>query len=304
MTLDKRRLMLLFAVLTAVIVSSISLIVRYYSVPKGKFQMNCDNGFIIIEEEIMFDTGSSGTIYFKGKDINKIRIGSSRITDTHEYKTILDLYLVYRSHSKEFPLKFFTSMIIDEDNFPYDKSRFKAPVSGLIGMNVIRRVNWHFSFKENYLEVFRLYENFTIPASAISLDYSDNRVPKTTVQIGKQQIQNVLLDAGCDIDFVIDQNNIGILEKYPTVKRNSKNISGLLGEDQVKVFFDFGRILRFKSFILKIFGPGDERGYGSSKLVGGFFCHTNPDAVLFHSAGGPEEIVRNQYEYERYEEIE
>ena len=131
------------------------------SVPKGKYNFSISNtGLMVLESDFVFDSGSSISVLYD-KQSKAFPVFLTWISDYHKKMIIKSIYYAGRNVSENYPVNHFLC-VIDSGFYRPDKS-----LLGILGMNVIQRANWHFSFRDSILEVLPTSMSTTIPEDAL-----------------------------------------------------------------------------------------------------------------------------------------
>ncbi len=179
------------------------------SVPKGKFDIDCSSGHLLVDSIILFDSGSSRTLSNR-KNIG-VFLGKTMSIDLYGSKKVKNLFFVFRYPLFTFPIKFFSCASMEE-------SHIESTVELLMGMNIIQRANWHFSFKDNYLEVMKRSEMVDIPMCAICWQYRNRLIPQIDMTLEGYKVDGILIDMGCNIDFCLKKNDVERMESLSGIR--------------------------------------------------------------------------------------
>ena len=170
------------------------------SISYGKYPMQIRNSLLLTagDEVCLFDSGALRTV-FKSKIPGQKLVGATLVTDCNKKHRIAPLYYV---SGIELSHGFWVR------RFVFNRVAFHAQASepqklsvGIIGMNIIRKANWHFSIRDSFFETLPLDRSMSIPSDAVVLSYDNNKRPLTTLVIEHRKYEDVLIDMGCDKDF-------------------------------------------------------------------------------------------------------
>ena len=201
-------MIILFAVLVVVIATFFMLCAfTADSISYGKYPMQVWNSAILTEGDDVysFDSGALRTV-FKKKVPGQKLVGATLVTDCNKKHRITPLYYmpgIELSHGFQVRRFFFNRV-----EFHAQASKTQKLKAGIIGMNIIRKANWHFSFRDAFFETLPLNRQIAIPSDAMVLSYDNNKRPLTTLVIENQKYEDVLIDMGCDEDFCFNSLNL------------------------------------------------------------------------------------------------
>ena len=232
----KKSKKILFIVMTILIVIAIAIIcilLGYFSpmtvIPKGKQNFCYVNGHIVLESNYIFDTGADISVLYEKEGLS-IPVAVTLMRDIHKNKRCRFLYFVNKKSLFQNEINHFVCLM-DSGFYRPDKS-----VKGIIGMNVIQRANWHFSFLDSTVEVFSRRASYTIPSKALCFKYNNRLIPCSSIDIESEHYKQILIDMGYSLEFLLDENNISQIQKCCLVEPRQELITGLLGHQQVDVF--------------------------------------------------------------------
>ena len=218
---------------TVLVVTTIIFLLGYFSlmtvIPKGKQNFRYINGHIVLESNYIFDTGADISVLYEKEGLS-LPVAATLISDIHKKKRLKPLYFVDRKlETQNAEIHFIC--LIDSVFYRPDKS-----VLGIIGMNVIQRANWHFSFRDSTIEALPLHTSIKIPKDALCLKYRNRLFPCTSIDIEGEKYRQILIDMGYSLEFFLDEKNMKSIQKCRFVEPKQELISGLLGQQQVDVF--------------------------------------------------------------------
>lgn len=227
-----KKIKLIFFITIGVVAIAFFVIVYFHLftvIPKGKQSFRYVNNHIVLESNYIFDTGASISLVYDGNN-RQIPLSFVLVSDYHKRKAIKPL--VFRSGRapyNDFVNNFFC--VVD--------TRFKNQndsIIGIMGMNVIQRANWHFSFKDSTVEVLSLRDKINISDKAICWKYKGRLVPKISINIGEITLDHFLLDMGTNDIFAIEPQNINHVLNSHNFIRSVDTVTGLLSREMVSIF--------------------------------------------------------------------
>lgn len=197
-------------------------------VPKGKQNFRYVNGHIVLESNYIFDTGADITVLYENEDFG-FPIAVTSVSDIHRNRRLKTLYFVHRKIGGENTKSHFVCLI-DSGFYRPNQSIF-----GIMGMNVIQRANWHFSFLDSTVEVFSRRSSYTIPPNALCFKYRNRLLPYTSIDIEGEKQEQFLIDMGYSLEFLVDEKGMRQIQKCRFIEPSQELITGLLGNKQVDV---------------------------------------------------------------------
>ena len=231
----KRILVKISAVLlvVAIVVVSVVYYVLQTSVSYGKYPFSYETGMLrTIDGKYIFDSGSSGTI-FSERNAKYRRIGRAKSTDCNGVSVQSPYYYISQIEVQPnlWIKNIFCSIAPLRDTYTDNK------LSGILGMDVISRANWHFSFKDSVLDIMDLHQIMNVPYSAVELQYYRRKYPLVSVKIEDFMVDSVLIDFGCFRDFCFTTEYIQrVLKQHPSIRPQKDSVNGSFSSQKVKTY--------------------------------------------------------------------
>lgn len=218
--------------------------VPHTSVPYGKYPFRYETGMICtVDGKYIFDSGAQLT-YVADSVHGKTVMGAAISVDGNKKRRFVPL--CYMSKLDLFP-GFGVGKLVFVNKAPLlSYSDKNDGTNGIIGMNILCRANWHFSFRDSFFESMPLDREMQIPSHAIALSYDRNLRPKITVTIANQRYDNILIDMGCNSDFCFEAP---VLKNIMTKTHPQK-----IAEDTSFCMYSFCESMSYAFERLDIFG--------------------------------------------------
>ena len=200
----------------------------------GTFPFDKNKEKLFLYDSLLWDTGSNGSvIYEKQKDkiLNKRRVGNAMFIDFFNEKQQVPFYYSRQFNiGNSFTIRNFFFFLLD------DREHIENYEMGFIGMDVIGKANWVIDFdlgKVDILPKHKIYE--TKNPAQITFQYKKEvKRPKTQLDFSGFQIENVLIDAGCNSEIVLLKSDIEeINKKYKPVDTLTAATYGLHSTESV-----------------------------------------------------------------------
>ena len=219
--ISKKHKIIIIAIISLIVILSFPplyfWVLNPSKVSHGTLHFDKNKEKLFLNDSLLWDTGASGSLLYE-KYINiiphKIAIGYTWLFDSFNKIQLKKLY-----YSSQFsPI---TSLNINNFCFiMYDLSEIMQDSTeiGLIGMDVISKVNWLIDFNSETASIFPQNEKYKAENPQLALQYKRNKRPKTQLDFSACKFEKVLIDAGSNCELTLLKSDIEIInEKYKPI---------------------------------------------------------------------------------------
>jgi hypothetical protein len=164
------------------------------------------------QENILWDTGAGGTIFFQNFATHKMMVVPTVVIDYGGDWSVLPLYFSRSVDFGRFSLHNVFHYLIEQDAVA--EVIQERAIGGILGMNVISRANWVIDFPTSSVQVFSRdapYDERSEPA--LVLAYGQRKCPKTSLVIEGIGTADVLIDSGAEVDMILPEADIRAINR-------------------------------------------------------------------------------------------
>jgi hypothetical protein len=201
----------------------------------GKLCYNPKFACIILgDENIIWDTGSSGTLFFHDVAACKIPVVPTIGVDGYGKRAITFLYFSRSLKVASITMKNIFYNIVKQNKI--SSPIRQSGIGGIFGMDIINRANWIIDFSAGSIQAMPREDTVLLNREPeFSISYNRRKYPRTTLTIQGITIKDVLVDSGNSADMTLLELDIRkINQKTQPVDSITYRSSGLFTGDTIQ----------------------------------------------------------------------
>ncbi|MDR1227322.1 MAG: hypothetical protein LBK47_10595 [Prevotellaceae bacterium] len=235
------------------------------------YNVNGEKSYINLgKESLLWDTGSSSSLFFLPPRAHKICVGVAATYDCERTRYLRPFWFSPRISAAGITVKNMRYCLVPQSETP---ATIKDGHSGIMGMNVIKRAGWLVDFSQKTIQI--IPRGNAIPVKqlpVLSLPYRRPKYPCTTLIVQGVKVENVLMDTGAAGDLYLPKAALEQLHRNIQPVDSAAGMSTCLYTDSIP-----RKVYRYSNITVcgRLFSTLTIRESGSASVGMGFFERFN-----------------------------